>query len=309
MAQMIPSPALQRLEWILEGLDGVDSWGHDADEVLAPEFSTRVPTDVFLKRVRARSVRHAPIAVVGLEVSAQTAKARLQTRDGEIYVLHCAVEPSTPHRITMTWMAALVPEHLTAGLPLEFSAESAPRAVGARLIVVSGVPGSGKSTLAEGVGRALGVPVFATDWLLGALTPFGGYHEDFDRQGMVADELLTTLALRQLELGQSAILDTPAEDLRSRQRWSSLAAASGARLVVVVCVCSDPVVHRARLEGRRRGIPGWHDAGDWQNVSKRLASFPPWSGEAMTIDSVHPLEHNVEQVVAYAATCPRRQGD
>ena len=28
-------------------------------------------------------------------------------------------------------------------------------------------------------GRALGIPVFANDWLLGALTPFGGYH--FDR--------------------------------------------------------------------------------------------------------------------------------
>jgi hypothetical protein len=58
--------------------------------------------------------------------------------------------------------------------------------------------------------------VFAVDWLLGSLTPFGGYHLD-DLFGIGA-ELLTTLAFRQLELGQSAILDFPAEDLATRIR-------------------------------------------------------------------------------------------
>ncbi len=107
----------------------------------------------------------------------------------------------------------------------------------------------------------MGVPVFAVDWLLGSLTPFGGYHlEELFKMG---GELLTTLAYRQLALGQSAILDFPAEDLATRSRWRSLAGAAGAEFRVVVCVCSDRELHRARLEGRERGIPGWHDAGNY----------------------------------------------
>lgn len=112
-------------------------------------------------------------------------------------------------------------------------------------------------------------------------------------------ELLTTLAYRQLALGQSAILDFPAEDLATRTRWRSLAGAAGAEFRVVVCVCSDRELHRARLEGRQRGIPGWHDAGHWANVERRRAEFPPWSGEVLTIDAVHPLPVNVATVLEY----------
>ncbi|WP_335981897.1 AAA family ATPase [Streptomyces sp. CA2R106] len=70
---------------------------------------------------------------------------------------------------------------------------------------------------------------------------------------------------------------------------STLADAVGARLGVPVfavhCVCSDPVVHRARLEGRTRGIPGWHDAGLWPNVEQRMARFPPWPEGTLTVDT------------------------
>jgi SpoVK/Ycf46/Vps4 family AAA+-type ATPase len=34
-----------------------------------------------------------------------------------------------------------------------------------KLIIFSGLPGTGKSALAEAVGRELGIPVFAKDWL------------------------------------------------------------------------------------------------------------------------------------------------
>jgi predicted kinase len=143
----------------------------------------------------------------------------------------------------------------------------------------------------------LRVPVFAVDWLLGSLTPFGGYHlEELFKMG---GELLTTLAYRQLALGQSAILDFPAEDLATRTRWRTLAGTAGAEFRVVVCVCSDRELHRARLEGRERGIPGWHDAGNWANVERRLAEFPPWTGQVLTIDAVQPLARNLATVLAY----------
>jgi predicted kinase len=164
-------------------------------------------------------------------------------------------------------------------------------------VVFSGLPGSGKSTIADETGRRLGIPVFAGDWLLGSLTPFGGAY--LSRRLEIGAEMLTTLAVRQLALGQSAILDFPAEDEQTRARWRSLAQRAGAAFKVVVCMCSDRKVHRARLEGRRRGIPGWHEGGDWANVEQRLAVFPPWQGDVLTVDTTQPTEVSLAAVLGY----------
>ena len=191
---------------------------------------------------------------------------------------------------------------MTPRLPTDFAGypQIAGRGAGARLIVFCGLPGTGKSTLAEAVGRQLGVPVFAVDWLLGSLTPFGGYH--LDELLKVGAELLTTLAFRQLALGQSAILDFPAEDLATRTRWQTLAFTAGAEFRVVVWACSDRKLHWTRLERRERGIPGWHEGGNWANVERRLAEFPPWTGEVLTVDAIQPLAQNLATVLEYVAS-------
>jgi hypothetical protein len=147
--------------------------------------------------------------VTGLDIGDHTARARVCVWDGSVQVVTCTVEPAAPHRIRATRTMPLIPLVLTLRLPADFTGyqELAGRGAGARLIVFFGLPGTGKSTLAEAAGRQLRVAVSAVDWLLGPLTPFGGYHLD-DLPGIGA-ELLTTLAFRQLELGQSAILDFP----------------------------------------------------------------------------------------------------
>ena len=258
--------------------------------------------ETYLERVDDGRRRYAPVVVLGIDIRENAARARIRARDGGVYVVECAVESEPPHRIANTWVLDEVPGFLTPRLPMDFDAsETCQPAVAARpgssLVVLSGAPGTGKSTLADAVGRATGIPAFSADWLLGALTPFGGYHLP-DLLG-IAEELLTTLAFRQLAQGQSAILDAPGEDVLTRNRWRGLAAAFGADLRVVVCVCSDPALHRQRVEGRHRGIPGWHDAGDWQNVQQRLAAFPPWKGESLIVDGVQPLDRNLHAVVEY----------
>ena len=116
-----------------------------------------------------------------------------------------------------------MPTDLTPRLPADFTDYDLPSAATkTRLVVFSGVPGSGKSTLADAAGAELGIPVFATDWLLGALAPFGGRYLEAPLE--IAEEMLTTLALRQLVAGQSVILDHPTEQVATRERWRSLVA-------------------------------------------------------------------------------------
>lgn len=300
---LVRNPCVQRLGWVLDGIDGVPGWGADAADVIAPELAARAPVDAITAMIRRRSADHAPVDVVNVDIKGRTARAQIRDHAGGITVVACTVEPDPPHRITATRTSGLVPAGLTPGLPTDFSEYPVAGGEGeSQLVVFSGVPGVGKSTLADAVGRALRVPVFAGDWLLGSLTPFGGRY--LDRSVQIGAEMLTTLALRQLSLGQSAILDFPVEDPATRARWRSLADRAGARFGVVMCVCSDREVHRARLEGRTRGIPGWHDAGNWANVEKRLAEFPPWDGDVLTVDTIQPHDASVAAVVRYFERAP-----
>ena len=288
--RLLPTPALARLEWILAGLDGASGWGFDVDRVLSEEFLAAIAPIDYRELILGRSVDYAPVQVIGLELDEFQAKAKLRRNDGAVFVLGCVVDPVSPYLVKQTWLQGEVPDGLTPRLPLEF--ESWPGA-GGRLIVFAGVPGSGKSTLAEAVGARLGMPVFSMDWL-GALTPFGG--RNLDRLLDVGYEQLTTLAVRQLQLGQSAILDSPCEDGQIRRRWQSLAVACAARLDPVVVTCGDADLHRARLASRDRGIPGWHQGGDWADVQRRLAAFEPWP-DALMIDSAAPLAETTATVL------------
>jgi|GEM_PF-373445 len=301
---VVPTAALHRLEWVLDGLDGAPGWGRDATAVLDAGFVTAIaPTD-YAELTRHRARDFAPVRLTAVEVAEHTARARLDNHaDGARYWLGCSVAPDPPHRIAATWLQAEVPDRLTARLPMDFTGLPVgfTGTPAGRLIVFAGVPGSGKSTLADAVGRRLGIPVFALDWLLGALTPFGGRH--LDRPLDVGYEQLTTLALRQLALGQSAILDAPVEDELVRHRWSTLTATAGTSLAAFVIECADPAEHRRRLTTRDRGIPGWHQGGDWADVTRRLAAFPAWPA-AVVLDSGRPPAELVATVLEHLARPP-----
>ena len=164
------------------------------------------------------------------------------------------------------------------------------------LVVFSGVPGTGKSTLATHAARVLGCPWFAKDEIEAALRRVGIGPEQ--RSGWAAYELLGTLAEAQLRLGQSAVLDSVATFERIRTSWRELAARHGAAFRVVECVCSDEALHRSRLEGRRRGIPGWYEV-DWTEVERVRAGYEPWWDERLVLDAVRPAEENVRALEEY----------
>jgi len=167
-----------------------------------------------------------------------------------------------------------------------------------QVVAFTGLPGTGKSTLAEALATETSTPAFAGDWLFGALKPHGVLR-GLSRPTFVAmyNDLLETLLRRQLMLGQSAILDCLVTD-EVADRWQKAAAEYDARLTVILCVCTDESEHRRRLEGRTRGIPGWHEVG-WDHVERMRAEFPPITGEHLTVDAMDPVNDNLRSVREY----------
>jgi predicted kinase len=164
------------------------------------------------------------------------------------------------------------------------------------VVVFTGLPGTGKSTLAELVASRIRAPAFAGDWVLGALAPHGVLN-DLDRSALLSlyYDVLGMLVTRQLLLGQSAVVDCLLDDAVAA-RWRELAARFDASLVIVECVCSDPDLHRQRVEGRERGIPGWHEV-DWEHVQRMRVEFPPLGVERLMVDAVDALEDNARSVL------------
>ncbi len=253
--------------------------------------------------MKERATGLAPIHVVGLDTEGCSATARFRAADGDLWVARTDVETDRPHRIVSSYVQPWVPDYLAPALSSDFTVptthpeviDQTTSATAPVLVVFAGVLGSGKSTVAEQLGNRLGVTVFAGDWLLGALSPFGMRHRS--DLGAIGEELLVTLAYRELRSGRSAIVDTNTEDPRSRRRWEGLAEAFGARFVAVMCACSDRALHRERVERRERNIPGWHDAGDWIDVDARLNKLVPWIG-AVEVDTAVGLHDCVQQVLA-----------
>jgi predicted kinase len=164
------------------------------------------------------------------------------------------------------------------------------------LVVVGGLPGTGKSTLATAIGRELGAPVFTKDVIEASLWRSGVGAEQGSWQ--VAEDMLTTLADAQLAAGASAVLDTVARVEESRAIWRGIAEAHGAPFVLIECVCSDEAVHRSRLDGRVRGIPGWYEVA-WEDVANAKRRWAAWADERLVLDAVDPAEENRQRALAY----------
>ena len=168
-----------------------------------------------------------------------------------------------------------------------------------KLIVFSGLPGTGKSTLAESVGKQLHVPVFAKDWLEANLLSNGLVPTINEKPlGFASYDLMTTLAERQLLLGQSVILDSVASTETIRDTWRQMSKRYSANWRVIECVCSDEAIHRARLGMRKRNIPGWHEL-DWADVEKVKKYYAIWEDKHLILDMLYPFEENLLKARAY----------
>lgn len=81
----------------------------------------------------------------------------------------------------------------------------------------------------------------------------------------------------------------------TRAIFAAAAQRTGARLLGVETVCSDPALHRARAEAREMDVPGLSKPG-WSRIVSR--SYTPWAEADLCLDTarVEPAEAVAEIV-------------
>jgi len=169
------------------------------------------------------------------------------------------------------------------------------------LIVTAGLPGAGKSTIADILGEKLGIPVISVDPLESAILSAG---IDADQPtGLAAYLVAETLASSVMAAGNSVIVDAVNAVNPAREQWVALAARHGDAIKFIEVVCSDPEVHRERLEARNRNLPHVSEP-TWHAVEQSLDEYDDWSGpsaevERLTLDSVEPLATLVERALQF----------
>ena len=171
------------------------------------------------------------------------------------------------------------------------------------LIAMAGLPGSGKSTIAELVGSRLGIPVVSVDPIESAILSAG--IDSDEPTGLAAYLVAETLAESIIAIGGSIIVDAVNAVDPAREQWVKLAARYGESVRFIEVVCSDPELHRERLEARGRKLPHVAEP-TWHAVEQSLDDYQPWTGDSslvprVTLDSVDLLGANVERASAFLA--------
>lgn len=161
-----------------------------------------------------------------------------------------------------------------------------------QLVLVTGLQGTGKSTVADALAEALGAPVFAWDWFMGALTPFDAVQAtlrslDGPTYRAIGWALMLQAARAQLRRGLPVVLDGLARD-DEIGATRSVARDFGIESHVILTTCADARVQRARIEGRSRGIPGWHEL-RWEDVERTRASWTRPSDVDVELDTMLPV--------------------
>lgn len=171
------------------------------------------------------------------------------------------------------------------------------------LVVVTGWTGSGKSTLADALAQRLGGTVASFDWLMSGLRAlddvWAAVEFPVEGQRRVGWNLLSRVAEQQLRRGASCVLDLVARE-EPRQEWEALARRYGAGFAVIECRCSDIEVHRSRVEGRDRGIPGWYEL-DWEHVAAGRERYEALADPKLTLDAVNPVSANLSDALEWLA--------
>lgn len=146
------------------------------------------------------------------------------------------------------------------------------------LIVFSGLPGTGKTTISRELTGRLAATYLRIDSIEQALENAGL------TAGAGGYAIANALTAENLKLGRIVIADCVNPVLASRAAWRQTALQTSARMVEIEMVCSEPALHRQRVEDRTPDIdalklPTWSDVVSW--------AYEPWDREHLVLDTAH----------------------
>jgi predicted kinase len=167
--------------------------------------------------------------------------------------------------------------------------------LGPHLVVVTGVQGTGKSTVADAAAEVLGSSVLSHDWAMSGLRPYPQLQAALDAMdppghGPVGWSVLFALARAELRWGRSVVVDGVARR-REMALARKLAAEEGASMLVIETTCTDPGLHRRRIDGRTRAIPDWYEL-EWDDVERSRARWEALDDADLVLDAAQPWVEN-----------------
>jgi predicted kinase len=147
------------------------------------------------------------------------------------------------------------------------------------LIIFGGLPATGKTTIARDLARQLGATYLRIDTIEQALRESATMSQPVNDEGY---RVAYAVAEDNLRLGRTVIADSVNPVRLSRDAWVSVAHRAHASAVEVEVVCSDPQLHRQRVETRSVDIRGL-TLPTWEKVISR--AYEPWEREHIVIDT------------------------
>lgn len=166
---------------------------------------------------------------------------------------------------------------------------------------MKGHPGSGKSAVARGLSRRLGIPLIDKDDIKDVLD---GHVDD---AGGLAYIAMFNVARRQLLQNLSVICDSPLSEVGGYTTACVVAHDTGARLLVIECVCSSEEEWRRRIEQRAALRLPSHHVTTWEHLQNHLRRRAETSNYAihephLTVDTFAPLEDVLHTILAWIET-------
>jgi predicted kinase len=147
------------------------------------------------------------------------------------------------------------------------------------LIIFGGLPATGKTTIARDLARQLGATYLRIDTIEQALRESATVSQPINDEGY---RVAYGIAEDNLRLGRTVIADSVNPIRLSRDAWIGVAHRADARAVEVEVICSDPQLHRQRVETRSVDIRGL-SLPTWEKVISR--EYEPWEREHIVVDT------------------------
>jgi len=161
----------------------------------------------------------------------------------------------------------------------------------AALIVFGGLPGTGKTTISRELTIRLAATYLRIDSIEQALRETGV------KVGAEGYAIANALAAENLKLGRFVIADCVNPVMASRAAWRQTASQTSACIIEIEMICTEPALHRQRVESRSSDIEGLK-LPTWDDVVNR--AYEPWDREHLVLDTaVGSRDDLLERAAAY----------